>query len=397
MATFRYTAISASGERIEGILVGDSEQAVLAELESRQLTPVAVSPAAGGSDQSSGRLPARQLGESYGQLADLLRAGVPLLRGLRLLGGRRSRPRVSRVFASLAQEVEKGSDLAAAMERRSDSFPTLHIAMVRAGERGGFLESVLAQLGGLVIKQAELTGKILGNMIYPAVLVVFGLGIAAVIFGVFVPQFRPMFARIEGGLPLVTTIVFIVSDAITKYGLVSAALIGAAGAGIAAAMRRPDVKARIDQARLRLPVLGPIQRGVATARLCRLLGSMLANGVPMLAALRISRDAVGNPVMQRAIDAAAEAVQSGAALAPPLEASGLFDDDIVEMIRVGESANNLSEVLLTIADTIEARLDRLLNVAIRLIEPLLLVLIAGLVGLVAAGLLLPLTKLSQAV
>lgn len=397
MATFRYTAISASGERIEGILVGDSEQAVLAELDSRQLTPVAVSPAAGGSDQSSGRLPARQLGESYGQLADLLRAGVPLLRGLRLLGGRRSRPRVSRVFASLAQEVEKGSDLAAAMERRSDSFPTLHIAMVRAGERGGFLESVLAQLGGLVIKQAELTGKILGNMIYPAVLVVFGLGIAAVIFGVFVPQFRPMFARIEGGLPLVTTIVFIVSDAITKYGLVSAALIGAAGAGIAAAMRRPDIKARIDQARLRLPVLGPIQRGVATARLCRLLGSMLANGVPMLAALRISRDAVGNPVMQRAIDAAAEAVQSGAALAPPLEASGLFDDDIVEMIRVGESANNLSEVLLTIADTIEARLDRLLNVAIRLIEPLLLVLIAGLVGLVAAGLLLPLTKLSQAV
>jgi general secretion pathway protein F/type IV pilus assembly protein PilC len=397
VATFRYTAISASGERIEGTLVGDSEQAVLAELDSRQLTPVAVAPAAGGSEQSSGRLPARQLGESYGQLADLLRAGVPLLRGLRLLGGRRSRPRVSRVFASLAQEVEKGSDLAAAMERRSDSFPTLHIAMVRAGERGGFLESVLAQLGGLVIKQAELTGKILGNMIYPAVLVVFGLGIAAVIFGVFVPQFRPMFARIEGGLPLVTTIVFIVSDAITKYGLVSAALLGAAGAGVVAAMRRPDIKARIDQARLRLPVLGPIQRGIATARLCRLLGSMLANGVPMLAALRISRDAVGNPVMQRAIDAAAEAVQSGAALAPPLEASGLFDDDIVEMIRVGESANNLSEVLLTIADTIEARLDRLLNVAIRLIEPLLLVLIAGLVGLVAAGLLLPLTKLSQAV
>lgn len=397
MATFRYTAISASGERIEGTLVGESEQAVLAELDSRQLTPVSVAPAAGGAEQSSGRLPARQLGESYGQLADLLRAGVPLLRGLRLLGGRKSRPRVSRVFASLAQEVEKGSDLAAAMERRSDSFPTLHIAMVRAGERGGFLESVLAQLGGLVIKQAELTGKILGNMIYPAVLVVFGLGIAAVIFGVFVPQFRPMFARIEGGLPLVTTIVFVVSDAITKYGLVSAALLGAAGAGIAAAMRRPDVKARIDQARLRLPVLGPIQRGIATARLCRLLGSMLANGVPMLAALRISRDAVGNPVMQRAIDAAAEAVQSGAALAPPLEASGLFDDDIVEMIRVGESANNLSEVLLTIADTIETRLDRLLNVAIRLIEPLLLVLIAGLVGLVAAGLLLPLTKLSQAV
>jgi general secretion pathway protein F len=397
VAIFRYSALTASGDRVEGTLTGDSEQAILAELDSRSLTPLRIEATRSSAQSSGRRLPTRQLGESYTQLADLLRAGVPLLRGLRLLGGRKSRPRVSSVFAGLASDVEKGSDLAAAMEQRSESFPPLHIAMIRAGERGGFLDSVLAQLGELVIKQADLNGKIVGNMVYPAVLIVFGLGIAAVIFGVFVPQFRPMFARIEGGLPTITSIVFGVSDAVTKYGLHTLIALGGLIAGGMWAVRRPGPRALIERAQVRLPILGPIVRGMATARLCRLLGSMLANGVPMLAALHISKDAVGVPLMKRAVDDAADAVRSGQNLAPPLEASGLFDDDVVEMIRVGESANNLSEVLVTIAETVEQRLDRLLNIAIRLIEPLLLVVIAGLVGMVAAGLLLPLTKLSQAV
>lgn len=397
MATFRYSAITAAGDRVEGTLTGDSEQAILAELDSRSLTPVRVEEAKVSARASGKRLPTRQLGESYTQLADLLRAGVPLLRGLRLLGGRKSRPKVSSVFAALASDVEKGSDLAAAMEQRTESFPPLHIAMIRAGERGGFLDSVLAQLGSLVIKQADLNGKIVGNMVYPAVLVVFGLGIAAVIFGVFVPKFRPMFARIEGGLPTITSIVFGVSDAFTTYGLYSLVVACGLVAALAWAVRRPGPRALLERAQVTLPIIGPIVRGMATARLCRLLGSMLANGVPMLAALHISKDAVGVPLMKRAVDDAAEAVKSGQHLAPPLEASGLFDDDVVEMIRVGESANNLSEVLVTIAETVEQRLDRLLNIAIRLIEPLLLVVIAGLVGMVAAGLLLPLTKLSQAV
>jgi len=395
--TFRYSAINPAGERVDGSLLGDSEQAVLAELDGRGLTPLSVVAGADATPSSGRRLPTRQLGEAYTQLADLLRAGVPLLRGLKLLGARRSRPRVSQTFAALAQDVEKGSDLAAAMEQRSESFPPLHIAMVRAGERGGFLESVLAQLGGLVIKQAELSGKIVGNMVYPAVLVVFGVGIAAVIFGIFVPQFRPMFNRIEGGLPFITSLVFFVSDALTKYGLITVGvLFGLAAAG-ASLLRKPGPREWYERTQLRLPILGPIIRGISAARLCRLLGSMLGNGVPMLTALQIARDAVGHPVMQRAVDDAAEAVKSGAHLAPPLEASGLFDDDVVEMIRVGESANNLSEVLVTIAETIEQRLDRLLSIAIRLIEPLLLVVIAGLVGIVAAGLLLPLTKLSQTI
>jgi general secretion pathway protein F/type IV pilus assembly protein PilC len=227
------------------------------------------------------------------------------------------------------------------------------------------------------------------------VLIVFGLFIAMVIFGFFVPKFRQMFSKMQGGLPPITRLVFGISDAMTTYGLVTAAVIGGLVFGAVVLFRKPGPKAWLDRTKMQLPIVGGIIRGVSTSRLCRLLGSMLANGVPMLAALQIARDAVGNAIMKEAVDRAAEAVKAGQQLAGPLEASGLFDDDVVEMIRVGESANNLSEVLVTVSNTMEERLDRILNVAIKLIEPLLLVSIAGLVGLVAAGLLLPLTKLSQ--
>jgi len=394
LGTFRYTALSSRGDRVEGLLVGETEQAVLAELESRQLTPVKIEARAEASQSGRG-VPVRLLGESYEQLADLLRAGVPLLRGLKLLGARRSRPRVGQVFSQLAQGVEKGSDLATAMNERPEVFAPVHVAMVRAGEKGGFLEEVLAQLGKLVVKQAELKAKVIGNMVYPMMLVVMGIGIGGVIFGVFVPKFRPMFDKMKGGLPFLTQVVFGASDAVTKYGFATAVLVAIAAIALLVALRKPGMKERLEVFKTRLPVIGPLIRGFATARLCRLLGTMLSNGVPMLAALQIAKDGAGNILMQRAVEDAAEAVKAGQHLAPPLVKSGLFDDDITEMISVGEAANNLDEVLVKIAETVESRLDRALGVAIRLIEPLLLVMLAGIVGIVAAALLLPLTKLSS--
>ena len=143
----------------------------------------------------------------------------------------------------------------------------------------------------------------------------------------------------------------------------------------------------------RLPVYGPLTRSLAAARFCRLLGTMLGNGIPMLAAMQISRDAAGNVLMEEAIDNATEAVRAGQPLAGPLSESGLFGDEVIEMISVGESANNLDEVLSNIAGTIESRVDRMLGTAIRLLEPLLLVSIALVVAFVAAGLILPMTKM----
>lgn len=399
MASFTYTAIEAGGGRVEGVLTGPSEGAVLAELEARRLTPVSIVAAA---DRSGPRwlkrsgIGARALGESYGQVSDLLHAGVPLLRGLRLLGGRKSRPGLAAVYRALADAVEKGADLGAAMAEMEGVFPPVHVAMVRAGERGGFLESVLGRLGRLVQRQAEMRAKVVGNLVYPGVLVVMGVAVGGIIFGVFVPKFRPVFERMGGELPFITRVVFGASDALGRYAPITALVGAVAGVAVWRLLRREGVRERLEAWKTRMPVVGPLVRGFATARLCQLLGTMLANGVPLLTALQIAKDGAGNLLMERAIEAATESVRAGQALAGPLSASGLLDDDVVEMIAVGESANNLDEVLIKVGETIETRLDRQLGIAVRLIEPLLLVVIAGLVGVVAAALLLPMSKVSGA-
>jgi general secretion pathway protein F len=396
LAIFEYTALTVGGQRVQGSLVGASEQAVLAELETRHLTPVAIKERLGGGGFRRG-VSARALGESYEQVSDLLKAGVPLLRGLRVLSGRRSTPTLSAEYRRLADALEKGGDLASAMAESPRLFPPVHVAMVRAGERGGFLEEIFANLGRLVLKQAELRAKIIGNLIYPAILLVIGTGVGLALFIFFVPLFRPMFEQLRGGLPLVTRLVFATADALTVYGPFTLIFLALLAAGVWNMVRRPRVKEWIEGARLKLPIVGHLERSITAARLCRLLGSMLGNGVPMLAALQIAKDGVGNVVVRRALEQAAESVQAGQHLSPPLAASGLFEDDVVEMISVGEAANNLDDVLLKVALTLENRIDRVLNTVVRLIEPLMLLLLAGVIGLVAAGLLLPMSKLGGAV
>jgi general secretion pathway protein F/type IV pilus assembly protein PilC len=394
MPTYEYQALTTGGQRVRGSLAGVSEQAVVAELESRSLVPVTITPAAE-PRRARRRLSARKLGTAYQQLSDLLRAGVPLLRGLKLLGGRKSDPSLASVFRELAEAVETGGELSEAMGQKPETFAPIHVAMVRAGEKGGFLETVLARLGALVIAQAELRGKVIGSLVYPGILVSVGVIVMAVIFTVFVPKFRVMLDAMQSTPPVITRLVLGLSDALTSWKalLVVGALVGLV-VGALWALRRPDVRARVEVWRVRAPVVGPLTRAIGAARFCRTLGTMLANNVPMLAALQISKDAAGNAPMREAIERAADAVRQGEPLAAPLSASGLFDDDIIEMISVGEAANNLDDVLVQIAATVEARVERLLTTAVRLIEPLLLVSIAGVVFAVAVALVLPMTQMS---
>lgn len=394
MATFEYTALDSGGRRVSGILAAPTEQAVIAELESRNLMPVNIEPRKEGSSFGRG-ISGRTLSESYVQLADLLYAGVPLLRGLKLLGSRKAKPKLAAIFRELSEKVEKGVDLAAAMSERNDVFPPIHVAMVRAGEKGGFLEKVLARLGTLGIAQAELRAQMIGSLIYPAILSVMGVGIGGVVFGVFVPQFRETLSRMGGELPGITLLVFAASDAVTTYGVFTAIALALAIFGIITLSRDERFRVKIERFKVRAPVIGPLVRAHATARFCQLLGTMLDNNVPMLTALTIAKEGAGNKLIESAIAEAAEAVKSGQQLATPLEASGLFEDDVIEMIRMGEAANNLDEVLLKVAATIESRLSRGLQVATKLIEPLVLVIIGLVVLTVALALILPLAQASS--
>lgn len=392
MATFEYIAIDERGERVTGVLAGNSEQAVFTELESRRMTPVRLAEQA--DTRGRGGVGSRRLSTVYTQLSDLLRAGVPLMRALTLLSRQKSQPRLAEVFRRLAERVSDGGELAEAMAEQPRVFPGVHVAMVRAGEKGGFLEEVFQQLGQFVRNEAELKGRVISSLIYPIILVTIGTGVLGVIFGFFVPMFRKGVLTRLDSLPAVTTFVLGVSDIVSHYGLILLALIAAGVFTVWRMRSNPEVRRRISVFRTKTPVIGPLTRALAAARFCRLLGTMEANGVPLITAMKIARDAAGNVLMEDAIDKAIEAVRSGEPLAGPLGESGLFGDDVIEMISVGEAAGNVDTVLLTIAETLEGRVDRLLSAAVKLIEPLLLVLIAGAIGLVAVSLILPMMQMS---
>lgn len=397
MPNFVYTALSPAGERVRGELSGNSEQAVLAELEARQLTPVAIElgedRAAASRFPGRGRVSLRKMGTAYRQLSELLHAGVPLLRSLRLLGNRKSEPRLAALFRELAEAVSSGDDLAGAMSKRPEAFPVFHVAMVRAGEKGGFLETVFARLGQAILRQAELRDSLVGNLIYPILLVVIGVGVLGALFVYFVPSFRAEIAQTQSDLPAITEFVFLVSDLVGRYGVVTLAVAAVVVIGVLRARRNPAVRRRLLEWWTMAPIVGTLTRSIAAARFCRMLGTMMSNGVPMITAMQVAKDAAGNALMQEAIERATQAVQGGQSLAPPLAESRLFEEDVVEMIAVAEQANNLEAVLVSIADTVESRVDRAMTAAVRLIGPLIIFLIAGAVLVVAVALVLPLTQI----
>ena len=392
MAVFAYKARDTGGRRVAGTLEGVSRDAIVAELQARGLAPVQVREASVSRSRGSRRLPDRRLAVAYAQLSDLLRAGVPLLRSLRLLGRSRSKKGVGSTMNSVAERVADGERLAGAM-REVGGFPAVHLAMVEAGERGGFLDEVLAELGDFLEHQAERRATVIGNLIYPVILVLVGLGIVVAALVFFVPQFESLFDGEE--LPPATRLLLGLSAVVTGGWPYLLALVPAAGIGWWLLRDRPDFKRRIAVVQRRLPIAGDLSDSLAVARFTRMLGTLLGNGIPMLAAMRISRDAAGNPLLEEAIESATEAVGSGETLAGPLEKSGLFEDDVIEMISVGESANALPTVLVGVARKAEKRADRILETLLKLLEPALLLVLAGAVVFIFLALVLPMMQLGS--
>jgi len=390
--TFAYTARSADGRRVKGRADGASESAVLGDLAARGLTPIRVEPALAAGPRR--RIAVRALAASYRQLSELLHAGVPLLRALRLLGRGKSNPALARAWAAVADAISSGDRLADAMAREPRVFAPVHVAMVRAGERGAFLEQVLARLAGLLEQQADLRGRVLGNLLYPVVLLLVGAGVVVASLVFFVPKFEEYFAKMPE-LPLATRMLLGTSSLVTGSPWIAAGIAAAAIAACWAAYRSPSIRRAALVRAMRLPFIGPLLSSIAVARFARMLGTLLENGIPMLDALDIARESAGNPILAESIARAAESVRHGEPLGARLAESGLLGDDVVEMISVGESANNLPSVLVRLADTLEARIDRMLAALLKLMEPAMLLVIACVVMFIFIALVVPMMRMSS--
>ncbi|MBL8826387.1 MAG: type II secretion system F family protein [Planctomycetaceae bacterium] len=390
MPTFRYKARQLNGQSTTGTLTANSEHDATVALAARSLFPIELESEPVKAHRRR-RVSARVLSAVYRQLADLLRAGVPLARCLEILAQQDSHPELRRVMPQLLTAVRDGSSLADAMAQHPTVFRELVVSIIRAGEEGGFLEDALQRVAGFVEQQDELASRIQGAVAYPGFLVVTGVIVVLGMLVFFVPNFAPIFDRLaqEGKLPWLTQALIAASDALRGQAWGLAALLIAAVAGVVYLIRQPATVAWCDRYRLRLYGIGPVIRDLAVARFCRVLGTLLRNGVPILNSLKIAKDATGVTEITEAIAAATQRISAGRSLAKPLSECRHFQPDVLEMIAVGEQSNRLEHVLVDLADAIDRRTQRRIDLLVRLIEPSLLLVIAMIVLLMVIGLLLP--------
>jgi general secretion pathway protein F/type IV pilus assembly protein PilC len=400
---FTYEAMATSGTRSQGTLTAGNEREVMAMLDARGLFPVRItlskdSVVKGG---RSKKVKGRHMAAFYSQMADLLQSGVPLLRSIEILERQSSQPALSSVLKEVRAKVADGTSLADAMIEHPRTFTELATSMVRAGQEGGFLEDVLRRIADFTEQQEDLKAKVIGAMAYPVFLAVIGFIVLNVLVIFFVPRFEPIFKRLEekGQLPGLTKFIMGTSRTLQHWQF-WAVFAGIAFGGMYLYKRWTATAAgrlTVDGWRLRMPGAGKIYLSLALSRFTRILGTLLHNGIPILQALRIAKDSTGNRVLTVAIDKASENIKAGDSLANPLGACKFFPADVVEMISVGEESNSLEKVLLDIANSLEKRTARQLELFVRLLEPLMLLVMAGVTLVVVAGLLLPVFKMGQTV
>lgn len=396
MADFHYMAKTPAGETVTGVIAAETEAAALRVLDERSLFPLTLRDQSKATRQQTTRrrVRTRDVGVMYGQLADLIGAGVPLLRALDSLIKSTVNARLVEVLREVRAAVADGKSLNEAFREFPEVFPPLHTAMVQAGERASFLEDVLRSLSGFLERLDELRGKVIGSMVYPALLAAVGTIVLTGALLFFVPRFEPLLG--DARKPLPTELVFAMSRTLRSYWYLLALAIGGVGVLAWGSVASERGRRLFEEWRLRIPVVGTALRLLAITRFCRILGTMLANGVPLLQALAISRGATGSRLMADRITDAMESVRGGKALTEPLRVGGLFPEQILAMIRVAEESNRLDKVLLTIADTVERRTNRQVDQTVRLLEPLILCLVAMAIGFLALGLLLPIFTMASA-
>lgn len=427
MAVFAYTALDRAGKEQRGTVTSDTRGAAMDQIAGRGLQAVSVEQRTatatkktatedritgikgiGGTEKpatadrmrgiggTAGRVSQRAVEGFTRQLANLLTAGVPLSRALSILCREASQPTAQRQWTAIHDDVVGGMPLAEALARWPRSFPPVYVAMVRAGETGGFLEVVLGQIADFRAREADLKGKVTAALIYPAVLATLATGVLIFLLTYFIPRFSGIFAEFGGALPKLTRAIVAVSEFMIARGLILAVAAALIVLAVQRLLASDAGRRHVERLVLQAPALGRVVAHFALVRFCRMLGTLLGAGVPLVAALRTAREAIGNQTLADTVTQAVEDVQRGASLARSLAASPrLFPASVVEMVAVGEETGQLDKELVRLAAAYESELDRQLRMLVALLEPALLFIMAAVVGTVVIGMLLPVFTLQD--
>jgi general secretion pathway protein F len=400
MASFRWSAVNAGGDVVNGVMEAPDRTAVVERLQRQGQIVLRADPAEGRRgwadllqiELGRGRgLDKTGLSEVTRELAIMLAAGQDLDRALRFVVENTRNARARTILGTVRDKVRSGSSLAAALAAEPRSFSRLYVGLVRAGEAGGTLPATLDRLATLLERERSLSANLRSAMIYPALLIVAAIGSIMLLLDYVLPQFAPIFEQAGAQLPAATRALMTLG-AMAGAGTPWLLLIFLAGGLVARQLlARPDYRLRVDRWLLRLPIVGGLLRETLAARLTRTLGSLLQNGVPLIPALGIAKDALGNLAAAAAVEAAALGAKGGAGLARPLAAAGLFPARTIHLLQLGEEAAQLSSMALKAADIHDeqARLmmQRLVALAVPMITIAMGLAVAGIVSALLTAML----------
>ncbi|HPS00244.1 MAG TPA: type II secretion system F family protein [Candidatus Sumerlaeota bacterium] len=403
MPLFQYRVLQADGTIAEGQFEAANRQEAYRQIEHNGWTALGLAETKTGASKSglaaavssfkwpgSGKVPYRSLEDFTRNLANLLAAGVPLARTLRLLSHEASHPVAREKWLAIHDMVIEGSSLANAMANLPETFPHIYVAMVQAGETGGFLDLVLGQIADFQSREKELKSKVMTALIYPAVLAGLAVCVVSFLLVFFIPKFQTMFSDFGAALPALTQFIVAASNVARHYGFFVVAIVGS----IVYMVRRwfkTEAGRRVWEAWvLRLPVMGAVSARFALTRFCRMLGTLIGSGVPMITALRVARESLGNQILVDTVSKSIDRVQQGERLSASLaDCKDLFPGSVIEMISMAEETARLDKELVRLAATMETDLDRQLKTAVALAEPAMLVVMAAVIGLIVVGMVLP--------
>ena len=406
MPVFTYEALDSQGQEVRGEIEAVSSDEAIVKIRNKSYFPTNVKEkavkrqrtAGGGRKKKSfafGKVKAKQLCTFTRQLSTLQDAGLPIVRSLKILEEQQKPGVLKNQLAEVAEDVEGGSTLSEALGKHPKTFDKLYVNMVRAGEAGGVLDSILERLAGFMEKSQRLKKQVISALIYPAaVITVAGLILAGIMVYI-IPKFKEMFSDMRIELPALTQMLITISDWLKNYyyliplipfGLfVSMKVVGANKTG----------RYIIDKIKLKIPLFGQIISKSTISRFCRTLGTLIASGVPILEALSIVKEASGNAVFENAIGRVHDSIREGENIVGPMAACKIVDAMVLNMIDVGEETGELDKMLLKIADTYDEDVDALVGGLMSLIEPLLIVFLGGAVGFIVVALFMPLIALMQ--
>jgi general secretion pathway protein F len=404
MPLYRYKALNSRGEALDGQMEAASDAEVALRLQEQGHLPVEARLASDGGGEGSLRalfkrkaFTGERLVQFTQQLATLLGAGQPLDRALTILLDLPEDDAARRIITDVRDQVRGGTALSTALDRQHGTFSRLYINMVRAGEAGGSLQDTLQRLADYLERSRALRGRVLNALIYPAILIVM-VGLALLfLLGYVVPQFGVMYESLDAELPLFTKLVLGLGELVRDWWIVLLAVPSLAALWLDRRLRDPAFRARFDEWILERKLAGSLVARIETARLMRTLGTLLKNGVPLIAAMGIGRNVLGNRALAADVEAAGEEVKNGVALSTALARGKRFPRLALQMVQVGEESGALDAMLLKTADTFEAETGQALDRMLAALVPVITLLLAVVVMVVILAVLVPIYDLTNVI